>query len=352
VVLWGGKGNYAYACARVRVKKSLLLTKDNYPKLHMMDLNEIGRFMGETQYQVEMAELASQYSGVDLIELGTSRNLARVYHTILGFCSGELEEMIEAYLWRWDFWNIKTILRGKFYGASIEEIQEELVAAGKLGEDYLNTLLAMETNQEVLEAVRRKEGICIPDQIMAEYEARGVLEPLEDFFDRTYYHHLLERIRPTSRPKRLFISFVREEIDNTNLGTLLKLKKARVPAERIASKFIEGGEELSVTELTQLASAESFEQMVEELSRFSFYEEIKDGLEKAKAGGSLTETMRALQRHLMKRSEKFSHLNPLSVLPVLDFLIRKKTEVDNIRIIARGKESKMEPELIKSLLVI
>jgi len=351
-LVWGGKGNYAYACARVKAKKSLLLTKDNYPKLLMMDLNEIGRFMGETQYQVEMAELASRYSGVDLIELGTSRNLARVYHTILGFCAGELKEMIETYLRRWDFWNIKTILRGKFYGATTEEIQEDLVPAGKLSEDYLNALLAMDTTQEVLEEVRRKEGLSIPDQVMAACEERGILEPIEDFFDKVYYQRLLERIRPTSRPKRLFISFVREEIDNMNLGTLLKLKKAGVSPERITSKFVEGGEELNVTELTQLANMESFGQMVDELSRFSFYEEISEGLEKAKSGGSLTETMRALQRHLIKRSEKFSHLNPLSVLPVLDFLIRKKIEVDNIRIIARGKESEMEPELIRSLLVI
>ena len=56
-----GKGNYAYATARVKAKKSQLLTKDNYPKLLMMDLNEIGRFLGETQYKAEMTELGSRY---------------------------------------------------------------------------------------------------------------------------------------------------------------------------------------------------------------------------------------------------------------------------------------------------
>jgi len=33
-------------------------------------------------------------------------------------------------------------------------------------------------------------------------------------------------------------------------------------------------------------------------------------------------------------------------------MIRKKNEVDNIRIIARGKESGLDAELIKRLLVI
>ncbi|HOK28519.1 MAG TPA: hypothetical protein PLI21_05795, partial [Methanomassiliicoccaceae archaeon] len=53
------KGNYPYATARVKAKKSHLLTQDNYPKLLMMDLNEISRFMGETQNKTEMAELAA-----------------------------------------------------------------------------------------------------------------------------------------------------------------------------------------------------------------------------------------------------------------------------------------------------
>ena len=88
--LRGRKGNYSYACARVKAKKSLLLEKDNYPKLLMMDLNEIGRFLGETQYKEEMTELASRYDGVNLIELGTSRNLARMYTQVLSFTTGDL----------------------------------------------------------------------------------------------------------------------------------------------------------------------------------------------------------------------------------------------------------------------
>jgi V/A-type H+-transporting ATPase subunit C len=40
------------------------------------------------------------------------------------------------------------------------------------------------------------------------------------------------------------------------------------------------------------------------------------------------------------------------VLPIVDFMVRKKIEVDNIRIIARGKESGLDSEQIKKLLVI
>lgn len=92
--------------------------------------------------------------------------------------------------------------------------------------------------------------------------------------------------------------------------------------------------------------------MIDELSKLPFYNEIKDGVETAKQTGNLSEAMLALQHYLVSESEKFSHMYPLSVLPVIDFLIRKRIEVDNLRIIARGKASGMQPDAIKKLLVM
>ncbi len=350
--LRGRKGNYPYACARVKAKKSLLLEKDVYPKLLNMDLNEIGRFLGETQYKEEMAELASRFDGVNLIELGTSRNLARMYTQVLSFTTGDLHDMVEKYLGRWDMWNAKTILRGKFYGATTEEIQEDIVAAGGMGEEYLNFLISLSTVNDVLDELRKKGNIPIPDEIKAQYDATGTLAPIEDYMDKLFYERLIGCVECKTGPEKILMNFLRREVDIANLMTLLKLKREGVDLEKIGNYFIEGGQELSVKELTRLASLESFEATVGEISKLSFYDEIKEALEKAKAKGTLTDVALALQRHLAAQSQKFSHIYPLSVLPIIDYIIRKKIEVDNIRIIARGKESGLDVDHIKELLVV
>lgn len=348
-----GKGNYAYATARIKSKKSLLLTNDNYPKLLMMDLNEIGRFMGETQYKTEMAELASKYSGVDLIELGTSRNLAHTYRSIIGFCSGDLKEIVAGYLRRWDMWNIKTILRGKYSNATVEEIQEDLVPAGTLSEEDLNALLAIDSMSEILETSARKLSIQVPADITLSLERDGNLAAVEDYLDFIYYQRLLASIDPNKKSDSQFLSFVKREIDIVNLRTLLKLKMDTMPGDKIKTYFIEGGSnELSIAELNRLAGVETFDNLVDELSKYSFYDEIKNSLERAKTTRSLNPVMVKLDKYLAKEAERFSHLYPLSVLPILDYIIRKKIEVDNIRIIARGKASGMDNEIIKKLLVI
>ena len=349
---WGGKGNYEYACARTRVRKSKLLTMDTYPKFLLMDLNEISRFLGETQYAKEMSELATRYDGVNLIELATSKNLAREYHEVLGFTTGELRVMIENYLGRWDAWNIITILRGKYYGASVEEIREDLVPAGKLKEDDLNQLLALGSVNEVMDSTKKFWGVEIPDEVKAAVDKGGILAPVEDYLDKMHYEMLLKSIPLGKEPQRVFLAYVRKEIDGVNLATLLKLKREGLSADRIMPFFIEGGAELKKEEFSRLAALENLDQVSGELSRYSFHEDIKDALEHSKVTGSMTDVTLAMQSRTLKTAEKMSHMYPLSVLPILDYIIRKKKEVDNIRIIARGKESGLDPELIKRLLVI
>jgi len=346
------KGNYPYATARVKAKKRSLLTQDNYPKLLMMDLNEIGRFMGETQYKTEMSELASRYSGVNLIELGTSRNLARTYRDIIGFTTGELRDIVVAYLRRWDYLNIKTILRGKTSGATLEEIQEDIVPAGDLSEEYLLSLVGMDGPAEIIESLQKKQGIEFPEDIASLLEKETGLAPVEDLLDKAYYAQLLASFKPKGKPKRLFLSYIEREIDIVNLRTLLKLKQAGLPAEKIRPYFVEGGHALDGKELDRLAAVDGFDTLVEELAKMPFYEEIKGGLDKAKQTGTLSEVMLSLQKYQARQAEKFSHLYPLSVLPVIDYIIRKNDEVNNIRIIARGRATGMDPETIKNLLVM
>lgn len=351
--LWGrNKGNFPYACARVKAKKSLLLTKDNYPKLLMMDLNEIGRFLGETQYKVEMAELGAKYDGVNLIELGTARNLARVNRQILQFCTGDLQETVAKYLGRWDYWNVKTILRGKFSGATPEEVQEELVPAGALTEDYLLYLYTLDGIPEILEDIRRKAGISMPEEVRATFEANNSLGSIEDYLDKLYYQNLIAQLERGSRADKALLTFVRKEVDSVNLLTMLKLKRDKVQVEKASIYFIDGGQELPVKELIRLAGLENLEQAVAELNKLSFYESIKEDLEQAVKKNSLTDVGLGVRKHIAKQAERFGHLYPMSVLPIVDYMIRKKNEVDNIRVIARGKQSGLDIDHIKRLLVV
>src|SRR2546428_6548774 len=148
-------GNYPYVTARVRAKKAALLSPDVYERMLQMEIPQIARVIGEGAYKAEVLALASRASGVDLIELATSRNLAAVFTQIIGFSEGELRQMIGWYLDRFDVQNIKTIVRGETFGAPPTEILEDLVPAGSMKETFLQALVALPTLDEAFD---RLEG--------------------------------------------------------------------------------------------------------------------------------------------------------------------------------------------------
>jgi len=345
-----GGGNYAYAAAKVKAKKASLMGDDAYAKMLMMSLPEISRFIGESGYQREMAELAGRIEGIDLIEHATYKNMARMFSGILQSTQGELREMVSAYLTKWDMWNLKVILRGKTYGVDTESIREDLVPAGRLDETMLDRLLSMESDKEIIAEFSRMEHLEIAPEVINAYKADGHLSSIEDHLDKLYYKRLLTSVDPSSTPKRLFQDYIRREIDTVNLETILILKMEGIRGDDVMGYIIPGGKQIDKKLATQLANAETISAAANDLAQLDFYEDIKEALDAE--NGSLKDLVAGMRKFHIRQAKKFSHLYPLSVVPVLDFMIHKNIEVDNIRIIARGIESGIDKETIKGLLVI
>jgi len=349
---FGGKGNFAYACTRVKAKKRFLLSREVYSRLLVMDIHEIGRFLGETQYSDEMTKYTSKYSGANLVEVAVTRNLAETYSDILSFTTGHLREMVGDYLMRWDMFNVKTILRGKTTDVSDEEIIDTLVPAGAFSESYLRSLVAMTTVQEVMDALSQEPSLGITPDLVRDVVDSRRLARFEDHLDKNFYYDLLKVAKATDRADALLRDFVRHEVDVTNLKVLLKLKAEKIPEDRMAKYLIPGGIEYNMDKLRTMAQAEGLTTMVEALEKYSMYEEMKPAIDRFKNDKKLSAITIALDKALISRSEKFAHFYPLSVLPIVNYMIRKKVEVDNIRIIARGKQSGLSTKVMEELLVV
>src|SRR2546427_750515 len=89
------RSNYAYANARVRVRKAKLLPRDSYQKLLKMEIPEITRFIEGTEYGKEIDELATKFKGNDLLEHALNVNEERNYAEVRGFVSGAVGDLVE-----------------------------------------------------------------------------------------------------------------------------------------------------------------------------------------------------------------------------------------------------------------
>lgn len=345
-------GNYAYATTRVKARKAFLFPRETYLKLLQMSVPEINRFIGESKYKQEIDELATRYEDIDLVEYALNLNLAREMNDILSFSRGDLKLMMWAYLQRWDVWNIKSLIRGKNYGATEEEIKETFVPAGAIGLQELNDLLKKGTVTEVVEGLAGTIFYKPLIGALDDYNKTKTISTLENTLDRTYYEHLVSIDLPHTKADDLFVTFVRREIDFTNLRTLFRLKKAGLEQDKIMGYLIPGGARLRMDDLRKLAQAPGFEDFVSMLKEYVYWAEIADAVDRYRQTGSLNSVEVALYKQQIAFAEQISHLYPLSICPILGYTIRKSVEVNNIRTIARGKEMQLSDETIKDQLVI
>ncbi len=352
MAIFGGRSNYPYICARVKAKKAALLSRDTFNRMLSMDLAEIGRFLSETQYREEISSLGSTYSGATLIELSISQNLAKTYSDVLSYSVGHARELVSEYLHRWDIYNIKTVLRGKLTNAPVEDIREILIPAGSLKQEYINQLIQSSSWEEMIDRLNQQSVVYVSPDLLRNAISSGKLAALEDELDKEYYSSLMKSIKQTTISEKRFLDFMRREIDIVNLKAMFKLKAEGSHGEELSRYFMDGGVEFKIERLTKMAAFEGMKELLDEFRQSTYAESMRADIERFEKDEDISSLLRALDRVLLNLASKFSHLYPLSVLPVLDFVLAKKTEADNIRIIARGKEAGLDPDLIKNLLVL
>ena len=145
-----GASNPEYVNARVRSRRATLFADEDYRKLIRMGPSEIARFMEETEYEREINELGTRFSGVDLIEYALNRNLAKHFDDLLEWSNGRLYDLIARYLRKFDVWNIKVIIRGIYTDSDPEEIRTDLIRAGELDERTIDRLVEVDEIDDVI----------------------------------------------------------------------------------------------------------------------------------------------------------------------------------------------------------
>jgi V/A-type H+-transporting ATPase subunit C len=331
---------YAYIVARVRAMKSKLIQKEMYPKFLNMEIPEITRFIGESEYKKDVDELGKKYSGTDLIEHALNQNLALTYRKLIEVSQNEAKFLITEYLRSWDIWNIKTIVRGKFSGASEDEILEDIVSAGQLRYRDMVEIVKIGTVEGVIAAFADTPYY----SVLKEY--KGNLAEIENALDKWYYTNLMKAAAETGN--KLFLKSLKTRIDLKNLKMLFRMKHAGMERDVILRYLIPGGMELKESDLSRLAAL-PFNEFMRALEEYSYWKAIAD------VGGesiSLLNIENRFYKFSLEYISQISYYYPLSILPVLDYLLSKKNEVDNLRIIVRGKETSLPEDIIKAHLVM
>ncbi len=296
-----GTSGYAYTNTRIKAMKAKLLKKEDYQKFLKMSLAEIARYLQETEYNKEITELAVRFSGINLIEYASNKNLENTFAKILGFALLQPKEQVRLYLRRYDVANIKTILRGKFSKTSNEKISKEIIASGEFSRAFLENVIKESSNAaDAIEHFKETEYYSILKEFSND------LTKLEDELDKSYYITVL------GNAEKELKDYIRMEIAVKNALNRLRGRKVNIKVEIIPRE-----KRINVPYQEDSVEARIF-----------------------------------VKKLLIERAIRMVHEVKFNIRPILGYFIAKENEVSNIRLLTRGRHAGLSEELIQKQLVI
>ncbi len=339
-------GKYPYTYARVSVMKGKLIKKEDYYKLIKMELNSVTKFLEtETDYKKEIDELAVKYSGSDLIERALNENLVRTFDKLKRISTKEVDLMVNAFLKRWDVQNIKTILRGKYSDASIEQIELLIIPAGTISRPDLTAMAKMDSFEKILEqsGFIEKKNI---EPIIKSFRETGSIMEMENALDKAYLTEMFNLAGSIPQEGEFFKKFLMDEMDMMNLKTLMRLKREKMEKEKIMKYLLFQGHLINRKKLVQMAECTSLEEMFAVLKETKFSKILKSD------AMSLTEIELELDKFHISHSALHSHQNPLSIHTILSFMLAKNIEVLNLKRLVKARQLGISQEVIENRLLV
>jgi len=339
---------YPYTYVRVTTMKAKLLKKEDYDKLLKMSFAEISRYLQESEYKQDINQFALDLKGADLLEAALNNNLITTFNKLKRISPDELDLLIDAYVKRYDYFNIKTIIRGRFAKLENEKIKSMLKPLGNVS---LHRKLCDEASIEnILLLSGMVEKKLIP-AIMKEFSEKNNLMAIEEALDKSYFTYVFDFAETIPKQGELFKKFLLTEVDIVNIKALLRLKKEKATEKEVEQHIYMFGSEISTRKIKNMVTMD-YESLLREIQKTSFKNIIKKHIPTLTSKGSLTEFENDLNKHLLKKTSLMLHQHPLTIDIILGYMFAKEIEVMNLYSIIKGKQLEMGNEFIEKQLII
>jgi len=329
--------------------KSLLLKKEDYDKIVKMDPSEVIKFLQDGVYKEEIDSLAIKFSGIKLVENAVNKHLTKIFLKLKMISDPNTNFLLNQYLKRYDFWNIKTILRAKLTNVKEESILELLLPVGSLKIDMLRKLFSKGSAREILNSCNLV-NISEFREALDNFERTNDLSEIENLLDYHYYKDSMLFCEKIPEEGKLFKEFFQYEVGVYDLKIILKKIFFKLERKNVEKYLIFGGKELSKKSIYSLLAKDSLQSFMGELKK-TYYGKIFANL-KEDVQDPLLRYEVLFDEFLLKKSILLFHQHPLTVDVVLGFMFAKEIEVKNIRTIIKSKKLEFTEDYVKKLIII
>lgn len=315
------------------------------------------RKLESTWYGPEIEKAASMYSGPELLEVALNRHIVETNRIALQVTPFSRKSAIQAYLSKWDIYNIELILSSKAIGRTITETEPFLVSsrnfpagitAGNISHDEMKIILAQPTFEGVVnQLVKYRYGVILI-QHLDTYQKTGNLSPMIADLMEFYYTNLLDMLKFYQGDEGSIRDLIRMQMDKKNILTFVKAKESKLDEEIVKKHLIPGGN-ISIDELLDIYGTNSTTELS---TRIDEILNLGNLLDYYKKSNNLIDFEVALDKFInLKFISKLKNI-ALSIGSIFYFILKAETEWDNVKRIAYGKRYGFSEERINSMLIL
>lgn len=260
--------------------------------------------------------------------------------------SKKMHDFLDTYLKKLDLPLLKTTVRKKIQN---EEIKEKSIKKAIYPET--KNLL-----QKIKEAEEEELPNILEDHDFTEEIAKEISKEKIDFlkldtlFDEDFIKKL-QQVKVPYKCKEAKSDFIKTLIDIANIKKILRAKQLGYKAENCKKLYLGEGKEISSWKLEELSEVDSVSQIISALEGTSYFDILKDNIERYNQEKSVQILENALDQVFVKMAGDIAKDNYTSIGPTIRFLVSKEFEIRNLKIIVKGISERLPSKQIKSLLV-
>ncbi len=332
--------DFSYINARIRGLSGRLLSGAQIRDLSAQpDLDATVSLLRDTTYGPALQSCLSGKPGIEGVEEGLRENHEETFFRLLHFSSGTAGDLIGIALGRWETNCLKALLRGKVRQGTPQETISACLPVGFFSSAVVREMASQEDAGRVIDLLRLW-GYRPARRLQKAWRERSPgddLQLLEIAIDRAYFdgaHSRLVEIGPAGEGLG---SFLRLEVDITNVLILLRLLHARSPAAESTIFFLEGGRLISRDSFLDLGSRGTVAAAAAGLGDSPLGVIFRETLSAYRSTGRPSLFEHASTRLLRSEALRLARHEPLGAGLAVGFIWAKVNEVSLLRLICRAK---------------
>jgi V/A-type H+-transporting ATPase subunit C len=343
---------YDYGNARLRARLSELQPKEKLES--WADLSSIDSFLSaltKTPYQEAIEKALTFAHGYECINQAMKFASAEILEDLMRFYQSPELETIKMIFFRSDLQNLKAIFRGVLHGIALDQVTSSFSHMGTISEPVLKNLAKAESLAELINRMA-VYGLPVSQPLLELRFSREMLNSadIELAMERWYFHEINKMLTGASENVRILDKFYQIEADIINLNTVLRFVGSEIDRGTIGEKFqdyiLDAGY-LGKPRMLKLAQNRGVDNLVRSLLNTRYGTYLRIAIECFQSNQLLSEFENQMRIYMLQWTARLPRRHPLGIGVPLGYVSLKRSEIKNLRWIAKGITSGFEPTYIR-----